>query len=342
MQSQSPTTNNMTGLLLRATSSKAVGVLPQLRRVTFELLLPCYVLRSMWTIHLNSDMFSVILISFVVHVLIATIWWFVFSRMRNRPLRGWSMMSCKGCMLSFLYASVGANPKFGPTGTATCLLWDIGGNFWLSQAALFGIASAFAPQSSKKNPLDLEKAQELLKESENASNSENIMGIIKVIVFQPILIAFLIGLGFNVYGVRCPLILDFLLSYAGSFFRPSLYLVLGLYFDFTALSDTKSLLRVVTTLFIRFTFNFAIGLFCWFLLPLGEVVRATIVLCLLSPASIMPMYLVAKFNYPTRYTSMSAFVSTLSVMISFVVQNTLMALYEPSTWAPFREFGHQK
>jgi predicted permease len=108
----------------------------------------------------------------------------------------------------------------------------------------------------------------------------------------------------------------------GLFFKPSLYLLIGLYSEI--ITDVAQLRMVFTALGLRYLFAGFMALMIWLWMPFGELERTTMALTLLSPVSTMTMYLAAEYNYPTNFVAMSATLTTISVFISFVVQEAVM------------------
>lgn len=146
--------------------------------------------------------------------------------------------------------------------------------------------------------------------------------IIASILFQPILTAFALGLLFSLYEVGCPVVVDLTLEAVGLLFKPCLYFLIGLYSDI--ITDPRELKIVFTALGLRYLFACLLGLAMWLWLPFQNLERTTMALSLLSPVSTMTIYLSAEYGYPNEYLSMSAAMTTISVFLSFVVQEVIM------------------
>lgn len=146
--------------------------------------------------------------------------------------------------------------------------------------------------------------------------------VISSILFQPILPAFAVGLLLSLYEVGCPVVVDLGLEAIGLLFKPCLYFLIGLYSDI--LTDPRELKIVFTALGLRYLFASLLGLVIWLWLPFQNLERTTMALSLLSPVSTMTIYLSAEYNYPNEYLSMSAAMTTISVFLSFIVQEVIM------------------
>jgi len=149
--------------------------------------------------------------------------------------------------------------------------------------------------------------------------------VVSSILFQPILPAFAIGLLLSLYNVGCPVVADLSLEAIGLLFKPCLYFLIGLYTDI--ITEPKELRIVFTALGLRYLFAALVGLAMWLWLPFPNLERTTMALSLLSPVSTMTIYLTAEYGYPTEYLSMSAAITTISVFVSFAIQEVIMRSY---------------
>ena len=161
--------------------------------------------------------------------------------------------------------------------------------------------------------------------ADEQGSSKSVTDIIKAVVIQPVLPAFALGLLLSVYEVGCPASIDYTLETVGIFFKPSLYFLIGLYSEF--ITDKLQLKIVLTTLGLRYLFAGFMALMIWLWLPFGSLERTTMALSFLSPASTMTMYLAAEYEYPKQYISMSAALTTMSVFLSFLIQEAVMRSY---------------
>jgi predicted permease len=149
--------------------------------------------------------------------------------------------------------------------------------------------------------------------------------IFKAVLIQPVLPAFAFGLVLSINEVGCPAFVDYIMETIGLFFKPSLYFLIGLYSEL--ITDAIQLKIVMTALGLRYLFAGFMALMIWLWLPFGSLERTTMALSMLSPASTMTMYLAAEYDYPQQFISMSAALTTMSVFLSFMIQEAVMRSY---------------
>jgi predicted permease len=149
--------------------------------------------------------------------------------------------------------------------------------------------------------------------------------IIKAVVYQPILPAFTMGLLLSVKNTGCPMMVDLSLEAVGLLFKPCLYFLIGLYTD--VIKDFGQFKIVMTVLGLRYLFAGFVAVLIWLWFPFDTLERTTMALSFLSPVSTMTMYLVAEYGYPSGYVSMSATLTTISVFLSFIIQEAVMRSY---------------
>lgn len=332
------------------------------RRFTFNVLLPMYVLRNMWIARIDSAMFNIAKFSFLLHVIQAFFWAFLYRNIGEKSMRGWLLMISQGCLTSFFYTNLSAHANFGQQAVAVCLLFDIGGNTPCAQGLLWGIAAYFAPDpmraevspefetafssplllrsmpksspsaisqlgnsnqgESRWEELELGPLLEHSPPTKHHHTSRSMLGIIFAVFYQPVLPAFAFGLLLSLYNVGCPLLIDYSLETVGLFFKPSLYLLIGLYSEI--ITDTAQLRIILTAIGLRYLFAGSLSLMMWLWLPFGEMERTTMALSFLSPVSTMTMYLAAEHQYPDQFVAMSAALTTVSVFVSFIIQEAVL------------------
>ena len=341
------------------------------RRFTFNILLPAYVLRNMWMAHIDSSMYDIAKVSFLLHLMQSCFWWCLYRNVPESSMRGWLSMISQGCLTSFFYTNLSNHGAFGQQAIAICLLWDIGGNTPCCQLLLWGIAAFHAPLnrsqkvdtsfgSANSRPLlqapgrrkedmyphffhltqkgvaesrpdeeDTTECTFLLDEehtpTETNTAAKSWLEVLSSVLFQPILPAFLIGLFLSLYSIGCPIVVDLSLEAIGLLFKPCLYFLIGLYSDI--ITDPQELRIVFTVIGLRYLFAAFIGLAMWLWLPFPSLERTTMALSLLSPVSTMTIYLSAEYGYPNHFLSMSAAITTISVFLSFGIQEIVMRSY---------------
>lgn len=340
------------------------------RRLVFSFLLPFYVFRNMWVAQVDSSMYDIAKVSFIIHVFQALFWGFLYANVRDRCMRGWLTMISQGCLTSFFYTNLGVHPAFGQQAVAVCLLFDIGGNTPCAQGLLWGLAAFFSPNIKKEsdelnfesafsnplldsgrnflqresdklnvfgNPLKEFKSSDLDSPDFDSLERQNLLAdrpegeppralslfeSAIAVLYQPILPAFALGITLSLYNVGCPVSLDYAMESIGLFFKPCLYILIGLCFEI--ISSPLQIRFIATALSVRYLFAGLTASIMWLWLPFGAVERTTMALAMLSPVSTMPMYLTAEYNYPKQYVSMSATLTSISVLFSFFIQEAVM------------------
>jgi predicted permease len=353
-----------TGALVRfAMPAASLRILAPMRNATFNYFLPALVLRSMWSVHIDHSMFLVAFCSLLCHAAVMCLWQLLLVGVEDRPTKGFYILALQGCMLSFLYSGIGEHPRFGKEATAVCLMWDMGGNFWVSQALCFAVGSMYGPHKLKLNDCTDPEALEQADGPTISSNHTDDEGgrsdgmgfdasfsvtkptgkalltvvspragakigeIIKVVLFTPLLQSFVIGVVLNFTGLPAPFYLGEFLDIVGSLFRPSLYFVLGLLLSFDLLGDASAVRMVLGALALRFFFMGALALFAWKVMRFDRITRATVSLALLSPSSSTSVFVMSKYNYSEKFEAMMSLTLTLSVLIAFVTHSVLIAMF---------------
>lgn len=337
-------------LLVRETADR-------LRRLCFNWLLPAFLLRHIWLCDLDRKLFVVAAWSLVFH----SLWSFLSLRAahalepKDRQMRGWTMLLGQGAMNSFLYPLLLRNEKFGEKALACAVLWDLGGNMWICQFALFAIAAFFRPGSREPmgsampeglqlgDGMDLdefaeEEDREHLIAKPNSPTKAALQALSGVFpreilvdaLKQPVLVCCVLGFLFNVTGAPLPYIVDGPLWILGEPYKLALYFLVGFYGDHRI--GANDLRRIGFALGVRYSISSVIIVTVLLTLPLEPLYRYTIALALLSPTSSYCMHLIGEHGYGEgllRLTVCAGFVSTL---VSTFGQNMLMAIF--TSWLP--------
>jgi predicted permease len=177
---------------------------------------------------------------------------------------------------------------------------------------------------SAKDDLESLESDSLIggRRAKSVDDQKTFSDIVRAVSYQPILPAFLVGLLLSLSGTGCPTIIDYGLETVGLLFKPCLYFLIGLSSEI--ITDPTQLRIVVTSLGLRYLFAGFAAVMMWLWLPFGNMERTTMALTFLSPVSTMSMYLAAEYDYPVQYVGMSATLTTVSVFVSFIIQETVM------------------
>ena len=320
------------GLLLKRSGVWRDSYTTTFRRLIFGVLQPLTVLRSIWIARFDPQLYAVAAVSLAVHVWLALFWWWVFRGVKARQIRGWLLVSVQGCLVSFLYTTVGGSVRFGERAAAVCLLWDIGGNMWISQGLVYVLTAMHAPEKKDECEGDLEE-EPLVKVTDVPFEIEGVKQIkpipsfpvMQIIMRQPVLPLALLGLLLNSANVGVPPTLNEIMFSCSRAFRFGLYIMLGLYT--TIANDIVSVRLIAGALGIRLIVAAIVALLIWLYLPLSGLVKTTMAMAMLAPASTMTINLLAEFGYSAVFTEMSATLTTISVGISFLIEQVVIAFY---------------
>lgn len=301
------------GIMLRRVPGFHVTYTPLVRRLVFGLLQPLTVLRSAWLAKLDPQLSAVAMASSCCHLVLAFFWYWLFNQVRNEQTKGWLLLSAQGCLVSFLYTTVGTHAKFGEPAVSVLLMWDLAGNMWIAQGLLYYLAALHAPR---------------LNEGADSTKmgTEDIKQLFRVmLVRQPTLPASLSGMLLGFSGVTMSQSTDDLLIVSGTGFRYGLYILLGLYATYS--SDIVAKRLISSALSLRLLIYGLLAVFLWLYVPLSNMVRTTLALAILAPASTQAINLMVEFGYPPEYAEMSATVTTVSVLVALLIDQAVLSLY---------------
>lgn len=318
-----------------------------LRRACFTLLLPAFLLRHIWLCQIDSQLYVVACWSFVLHLS-----WFGLSFKAahalepiDRQQRGWTILMSQGSMNSFLYPLLLANSRFGEKSLACAVLWDLGGNMWICQFALFAVAAFFRPGALGDEPLgmsemdevDPEENERLIQPKPHGRRFEEVSlkleaitrGIPQQIIVdalkQPVLVCCVLGFLFNSAGVPLPWLIDTPLWAIGEPYKLALYFLVGYYGDYKV--GSHDIGRIARALGTRYAISLSIIAMVLFVLPLVQMQRYTVALALLSPTSSYLIYLVGEHGYGENLLRLTVCGGFASTIISTFAQNVLVSSF---------------
>lgn len=325
------------------------------RQLCFKALLPSFLFRRIWLVPIDSSLYGIAAWSLVLHIMWFCLTYVVSGKtMPHDPqLRGWSMLMSQGALLSFLYPVLLHNSHFGDRALACAVLWDLGGNMWIVQGALFAVAAYFEPKSRGKrrgggyDDFDGLEADEMdglgddyddysnglssLNNSNQSGLNPSQVAAIKAALTHPILLGCLTGLFFNLLSMPCPYVVDKLLELVGEPYKVALYFLVGFYGDHKL--DREGAGLVATALGTRYAISIAMIMTVWFFVPVDALVRETIVLAILSPCSTLTIYLVAEHNYGEKLMKNTVCCVFFSVLFSTFCQHALVAQFSSAAAA---------
>lgn len=350
------------GWLLRANAE-------HLRRLCFTWLLPAFLLRHIWLCQLDSQLYVIAAYSLLFH----GFWCFASFKVAtgfqlgSRQLTGWTMLMSQGTMNSFIYPLLLSRDSFGEKALACAVLWDLGGNMWICQFALFAIAARFSPLTEgdlehnlrgrnetvqlgdMHNEADEEETESLLsdkicdhgRENGNASAKDLNLpltwealasfmprSVLLDALRQPVLRCCVLGFLLNRVGISLPAVADNALWLVGEPYKIVLYFLIGFYGDYQISSQDRSLLA--RCLGARYAISIVIIGLAIALLPVDLMYRQTIVLVTLSPSSSYLIHLVAEHGYGESMLRLTVCGGFLCTIISTFAQNLLIGMFDSS------------
>lgn len=356
------------GFLARSRSWLLRANAENLRRLCFNWLLPAFLLRHIWLCQLDSQLYVIAAYSLIFHVF----WCFASFRVAialklgSRQLTGWAMLMSQGTMNSFIYPLLLSRDRFGEKALACAVLWDLGGNMWICQFALFAIAARFGPLAegdledkldSRKDTIQLgivgdeadeEETESLLSEkiftmagqdgnpSKDHPDSSFLASLASLMprrvlldaLRQPVLRCCILGFLLNRAGIPLPSMADNALWVVGEPYKIVLYFLIGFYGDHQISAQDMSLL--VRCLGARYAISVVIIGLVALCLPVDLMYRQTLVLVALSPSSSYLIHLVAEHGYGESLLRLTVCGGFLCTIISTFAQNLLIGVFDSS------------
>ncbi|CAK0802373.1 unnamed protein product, partial [Prorocentrum cordatum] len=305
------------GLLVQRCQVLPAQLAAKFRNVCFKVLMPAFLMRAVWIVQMDSSLYTIAAVSTVVHAA-----WFLVALAMARSLapdqrhrQGWLMLMSQGGMLSFLYPLLLSTPHLAERSLACAVLWDMGGNVWICQGGLYGIAEHFCGDAhTAEASSDVEMAQVSpairgqeadLKDRAGGKGADGaVQGVprssaagagggwkaTKAVLRQPLLHICMSALLMNAMGVRIPAVLDATLWAAGAPFKPGMYFLVGYYGNLAL--NKADLIVIAQALGSRYATATVIALMVW-TMPIERIFRETITLALYSPMTSNVMQIVA-------------------------------------------------
>eukprot|EP00931_Biecheleriopsis_adriatica_P079422 TRINITY_DN52817_c0_g1_i1.p1 TRINITY_DN52817_c0_g1~~TRINITY_DN52817_c0_g1_i1.p1 ORF type:complete len:374 (-),score=63.72 TRINITY_DN52817_c0_g1_i1:76-1197(-) len=324
------------GVLARRRKWLSVKRADGIRWACFEYLLPAVLLRNIWIAPVDVGLSGIAFWSAVVSVLR---FFFLLSLSRvveplDKYRRGWLLLMTQGEMLALLYPLLLSTPHLAGRALACCILWDLGGNMWLCQGVLFGIAEHFfegAPrrprQSLQVDADDVEAAVDADQAKKEQTTAGNVLRVAWSVATKPLLHYCFLAFMFNFLGIALPQVLDILLWVLSLPFKPGIYFVVGFYGAAHAISSSD-LLEVLQVLLIRYSaaMLLSIAVNCVIVEPLFS---QTITLALFSPVTSNVIHIVAEQGSGDEQLKLTVCTGFASTVISTALQLSLLAWFSP-------------
>lgn len=122
-----------------------------LQMAAFTLSLPAFLLQSIWMAELNPDLFVIIPVVLTVSAMSMAC---VSAGVRFAPerFRGLYSMALTGNSMSYVLPAVIQSSRFGTDCAPTVLIWELGGNIWVS-TLFYGVSAViYSPLGAESEP----------------------------------------------------------------------------------------------------------------------------------------------------------------------------------------------
>jgi len=307
----------------------------RLRWVCFEYLMPAVLMRNIWIAPVDSRLSAIMLWSAGIHALR---FFFIqavarFFEPTQRPRQGWLILMTQGEMLALLYPLLLATPHLSERALACCILWDMGGNMWLCQGVLFGVADHYFEGSSScrgKTLLQSDDPEATLELDDERAKKDSARSGVKNVVWsvatKPLLHYCILAFCLNFSGVELPPMLDTPLWALSLPFKPGIYFVVGFYGAAHALTLADAIM-VSQALVIRYGVAACLAVLVNLVIS-DHVLSQTITLALFSPATSNAIHIVAEKGASSDQLKLTVCTGFASTILSTAIQLGLVSLFD--------------
>lgn len=260
-----------------------------LARIIFNITLPSLILYTFSTIKLDSSLILVTVIVFLYGTLMTGAALFIF-RKEPRKIRGMLSMLLPAFNVG-LFAYPLVQSIWGPEGVKYFAMFELGNAIPL-YALCYLIGSYFSTDEAK---LDYNSVLKKLRKS------------------IPLL-ACIVSITFNLAGLHLPNAVIDLAQIIEGANKPLALLLLGVYLDFNI--DSEHLKSMIKLLGIRYAAGLTVGFALFFLLPLGELFRYTMLIGFILPIPSAILAYTVQYEYDEMYVGS---ITNLNTVISFLL-----------------------
>src|SRR5690625_244575 len=260
-----------------------------LSRIIFNITLPALIIVSFTDITIEPSLFLLIIFGFVYGLMMVFLGIFLF-RNEEKSSRGMQTMLISGFNIGlFAYPLVGG--IWGKQGIQYFGMFDVG-----NAIVIFGVVYLIGSYYSTED-------------------AELKIGVILKKLSRSIpLMTYVIVCILAIVGFKIPsFIIDVseVISVAN---MPLSFLLLGIYLSFSL--DKAHVRKIVQVLSLRYMVGLVVGIALFFILPLNEMFKYTILLGLILPIPLSALPYAVEFDYDRKFVGT---VSNLTILISFVL-----------------------
>lgn len=260
-----------------------------LSRIIFNITLPALIIISFTDIEIEPSLFLLIIIGFLYGVMMAIIGIFIF-RKETKPTKGMLTLLISGFNIGlFAYPLVGG--IWGKQGIQYFGMFDVG-----NAIVIFGVVYLIGSYYSSED------------------TELNVGIIVKKLSRSIPLMTYIIVCILAIIGLKIPsLILDVseVISVAN---MPLSFLLLGIYLSFSL--EKVYFKQIMKVLALRYVVGLVIGITLFFILPLNNMFKYTLLLGFILPVPLSALPYAVEFDYDRKFVGT---VSNLTILISFVL-----------------------
>lgn len=260
-----------------------------LSRIIFNVTLPALIIVSINDMIIESSLFLLVIIGLLYGIIACLVGLIVFKNEDDKT-KGMLTMLVAGFNIG-LFAYPLVEGIWGKEGVQYFGMFDIGNSF-----IVFGVVYLIGNYYSS-NEVKLNFKHSILK-------------LFKSIPMVTYLVVFILA----IYNIRLPDILLNISDIISSANMPLSFLLLGIYLSFSLDKTFKN--QMLTVLMIRYGIGLIVGITLFFLLPLNEMFRYTVLLGLILPISISVLPYSVEFDYNQKFIGT---ISNITILISFLL-----------------------
>ena len=269
-----------------------------LKKIMLNLTLPCVMICGIQNMNLQLALIAPLIAGFLVDPLFVVYSQRLF-RKRDPKMKAMAMLNLSsfnigGFLVPFLSAF------FPASAVGISSMFDIGNGIY-GTGGIFSYAQCVANPEAQFRPRDLLR---------------NVLHSTTLMTYLPMLLLFLCGLRLpdGVYT----LLRNF--SSANGFLS---FFIIGLMLELHL--DREDIGTVIQLLFSRYLLSVPLAALIWFLLPVDDLVRQVLVLCLLTPfSSVTPAFCASLGCKP----ALASILNALSLILSLVVVVMLLVIWQ--------------
>eukprot|EP00927_Polykrikos_kofoidii_P037364 TRINITY_DN31510_c0_g2_i1.p1 TRINITY_DN31510_c0_g2~~TRINITY_DN31510_c0_g2_i1.p1 ORF type:complete len:431 (+),score=47.27 TRINITY_DN31510_c0_g2_i1:39-1295(+) len=306
-----------------------------LRQATFKFFFAAFLLYHMWKAPFDSGLVNILFFSLVTHSL-----WFVlslfFATVAPQPearcapssacIAGWMMLMTQGQNLSFTYGVISESPALSERGLACAVMWDLGGNIWLCQGIMWGIATYFSPaiEAGSEDAEGFELNSAVAREKQKPRGRETVDRVVRASLECPLLHSCILGVTLNCLDVPLSGLMSSALFVTGGPFKALSYFIVGFYWESDINKDDMRLIGIA--IIKRSIIQLAIAFCVYFFLPLSDLLdRRAILIAVLSPVNSTVMHILAESSYGDHLVKLSVMGGAIDVIRCTLIQHALIA-----------------